>query len=49
MKIIHVTATARAAYKDAPIRDALQTLDTNGPVRVRIDTNEGVSGEAFLA
>ncbi len=48
MKITHVTATARAA-KDAPIRDALQTLDTNGSVRVRIETNEGVSGEAFLA
>ncbi len=46
MKITRVTATAEAAYKDAPIRDALQTLDTNGQVRVRIETDEGISGES---
>jgi len=46
MKITRVTATAETAWKNAPIRDALQTLDTNGQVRVRIETNEGVSGES---
>ncbi|MDQ3541184.1 MAG: mandelate racemase/muconate lactonizing enzyme family protein [Chloroflexota bacterium] len=46
MKITRVTATAEAAYKEAPIQDALQTLDTNGQVRVRIETDEGISGES---
>jgi len=46
MKITRVTATAETAWKNAPIRDALQTLDTNGQVRVRIETDEGISGES---
>ncbi|HWD82495.1 MAG TPA: mandelate racemase/muconate lactonizing enzyme family protein [Kribbella sp.] len=46
MKItgVHVEVTSKP--KAHPVRDAIQLLDRDGVTRVRIDTDEGVSGES---
>ncbi|MGW7686752.1 mandelate racemase/muconate lactonizing enzyme family protein [Kribbella sp. NPDC054772] len=46
MKITQVTVEATSEPKAHPVRDAIQLLDRNGVTRVRIDTDEGVSGES---
>jgi L-alanine-DL-glutamate epimerase-like enolase superfamily enzyme len=49
MKITRVQALAHSRPRVSPVRDALQTLDTNGECRVKIDTSEGVSGYASIS
>jgi L-alanine-DL-glutamate epimerase-like enolase superfamily enzyme len=49
MKITRVQAAAQSRPRVNPVRDALQSLDTNGECRVRIDTSEGVSGYASIS
>jgi L-alanine-DL-glutamate epimerase-like enolase superfamily enzyme len=44
MKITAVTVEVTSAPKAHPVRDAIQLLDRNGVTRVRIDTDEGISG-----
>lgn len=44
MKITRVTATATTERRSAPIRDALQELDTRGYTQITIETGDGVSG-----
>ncbi|TDO44423.1 L-alanine-DL-glutamate epimerase-like enolase superfamily enzyme [Kribbella sp. VKM Ac-2571] len=44
MKITAVTVEVTSEPKAHPVRDAIQLLDRNGVTRVRIDTDEGVSG-----
>lgn len=45
MKITRITATAEIAPpRPDPIRDALQVLDGGGTVRVRVETDDGVTG-----
>ena len=46
MKITAVSATAESRRRPTPIRDALQSLDTDGTCRVVIQTGEGVSGSS---
>jgi L-alanine-DL-glutamate epimerase-like enolase superfamily enzyme len=48
LKITSVTATAESRRRPNPIRDALQSLDTDGACRVRIETSEGVSGSSSI-
>ena len=40
MKITRVTASAESRPRAAAPRDALQTLDTYGVCRVRVETSE---------
>jgi L-alanine-DL-glutamate epimerase-like enolase superfamily enzyme len=49
MKITNVTATAESRRRPNPIRDALQSLDTEGVCRVVIETSEGVSGRSAIS
>lgn len=45
MKITRITTTAEIAPpRPDPIRDALQVLDGGGTVRVRVETDDGISG-----
>jgi len=44
MKITDITVEIRSEAKAHPVRDAIQLLDRNGQTKVRIDTDEGVSG-----
>lgn len=48
MKITRVSATAESCRRAAPVRDALQLLDTDGACRVTIETSEGVTGTASI-
>lgn len=49
MKIVRVVAEAEAKKRDRPSRDALQLLDTHGICRVRVDTDEGISGRGTIS
>jgi L-alanine-DL-glutamate epimerase-like enolase superfamily enzyme len=49
VKITQVKAVAQSRPRLSPVRDALQSLDTNGECRVRIDTNDCVSGFASIS
>jgi L-alanine-DL-glutamate epimerase-like enolase superfamily enzyme len=44
MKITDITVEVVSEPKAHAVRDAIQLLDRNGQTRVRIDTDEGVSG-----
>jgi L-alanine-DL-glutamate epimerase-like enolase superfamily enzyme len=46
LKITKVTATAESRRRANPIRDALQSLDTEGACRVVVETSEGVAGRS---
>jgi L-alanine-DL-glutamate epimerase-like enolase superfamily enzyme len=46
LKITKVTATAESRRRANPIRDALQSLDTEGACRVVVETSEGVAGSS---
>lgn len=48
MRITRVSAVAESDRRAAPVRDALQLLDTNGVCRVTIETSEGVTGVASI-
>ena len=48
MKVTGVRAIASSQPRQAPIRDALQTLDTAGECRVEIKTSEGVCGTSSI-
>lgn len=48
MRVTSVVATARAAPRKRPVRDALQTLDTDGACRVRVETSDGVCGQSAI-
>jgi len=48
MRVTAVVATAGAGPRKRPVRDALQTLDTDGTCRVRIETSDGVTGHATI-
>jgi L-alanine-DL-glutamate epimerase-like enolase superfamily enzyme len=49
LKITKVTATAESRRRPNPIRDALQSLDTEGACRVVIETSEGVIGRSAIS
>ncbi|TDD29557.1 mandelate racemase/muconate lactonizing enzyme family protein [Kribbella turkmenica] len=44
MKITDISVQVVSESKAHPVRDAIQLLDRNGHTRVRIDTDDGVSG-----
>ncbi|HZX01999.1 mandelate racemase/muconate lactonizing enzyme family protein, partial [Kribbella sp.] len=46
MKITAVHVDVASEPKAHPVRDAIQLLDRDGVTRVRIETDEGVSGES---
>jgi len=46
MQITRVDVEISSAPKSHPVRDAIQLLDRNGHVRVRVQTDEGVSGRS---
>lgn len=48
MRVTNVSATAENRRRTAPVRDALQTLDTHGTCRVTIETSEGITGAAAI-
>ncbi|MBO0703619.1 MAG: hypothetical protein J2P38_11840, partial [Candidatus Dormibacteraeota bacterium] len=48
MRVTRVEATAKAGPRERPVRDALQTLDTDGACRVRIETTDGVTGQSVI-
>lgn len=48
MKITRIVAEATSSRRPSPVRDALQTLDTRGACRVRIETDDGVAGTASI-
>jgi len=48
VKITKVTATAESRRRPNPIRDAIQSLDTDGACRVVIETSEGVTGSSSI-
>jgi L-alanine-DL-glutamate epimerase-like enolase superfamily enzyme len=48
VKISNVTATAESRRRANPIRDAIQSLDTDGACRVWIETSEGVTGSSSI-
>lgn len=48
MKITRVAASAHSRPRAAPVRDALQVLDTSGVCRVTIETSEGVTGTGTI-
>jgi L-alanine-DL-glutamate epimerase-like enolase superfamily enzyme len=49
VKITNVTATAESRRRPNPLRDALQSLDTEGACHVVIETSEGVSGRSAIS
>jgi L-alanine-DL-glutamate epimerase-like enolase superfamily enzyme len=49
LKITKVTATAESRRRPNPIRDALQSLDTEGACRVVVETSEGVIGGSSIS
>jgi L-alanine-DL-glutamate epimerase-like enolase superfamily enzyme len=48
VKITRVVAEGESRRRERPVRDALQTLDTHGTCRVRIETDDGVSGSGSI-
>lgn len=48
MRVTGVVATARAVPRERPVRDALQSLDTDGACRVQIETSDGVLGQSVI-
>jgi L-alanine-DL-glutamate epimerase-like enolase superfamily enzyme len=48
LKITRVSATAESRRRPNPIRDALQSLDTDGVCRIAIETSEGVTGRSTI-
>jgi L-alanine-DL-glutamate epimerase-like enolase superfamily enzyme len=48
MKITKVQARAEVKQRPRPMRDALQTLDTQGTCYVRVECSEGICGEASI-
>ncbi len=48
MRVTAVVATPRSHPRERPVRDALQTLDTEGACRVRIETSDGVTGQSVI-
>lgn len=48
MRVTSVVATAKTVPRERPVRDALQTLDTDGACRVRIETSDGVVGQSVI-
>ena len=46
MKITNVVVSVRSEPKAHPVRDAIQLLDRDGSVTVRIETDDGVTGES---
>ncbi|MFG1625819.1 mandelate racemase/muconate lactonizing enzyme family protein [Kribbella sp. NPDC049227] len=44
MKITEISVEVLSEAKAHPVRDAIQLLDRNGRTRVRIDTDEGITG-----
>jgi len=48
VKITNVTATAESRRRPNPIRDAIQSLDTDGACRIVIETSEGVTGSSSI-
>ncbi len=48
MHITRVTATAESRRRGAPLRDALQALDTEGTCRVTVETGDGMAGSATI-
>lgn len=48
MRITRVTAEAESRRRAAPIRDALQDLDTHGVCRITVETDEGITGRGEL-
>jgi L-alanine-DL-glutamate epimerase-like enolase superfamily enzyme len=49
VKITKVTATAESRRRSNPIRDALQSLDTEGVCRIVIETSEGMTGRSAIS
>ena len=49
MKITSVVATAETRHRPEPLVDALQTLDTQGTCRIRVETGEGITGHAEVS
>jgi L-alanine-DL-glutamate epimerase-like enolase superfamily enzyme len=49
MKITRVVARARSQPRAQPVRDALQSLDTNGECQVRIEASDGFAGHATIS
>lgn len=48
MRVTRVVATSKAVARERPVRDALQTLDTDGGCEVRIETSDGVTGQSVI-
>lgn len=48
MKITAVTAHAESRYRDQPMYDALQKLDTHGACRIAVETDAGISGQGTI-
>lgn len=48
MRVTRVVATSRAVARERAVRDALQTLDTDGACQVRIETSDGVAGRSVI-
>ncbi|MEP7191134.1 MAG: hypothetical protein ABI901_18230, partial [Roseiflexaceae bacterium] len=48
MKITNVTATAESRRRSNPIRDAIQSLDTDGACQIVIETSEGFTGSSKI-
>ena len=48
MKVTRVSATAESRGRSEPLRDALQSLDTQGSCNVTIETDEGIAGRASI-
>jgi L-alanine-DL-glutamate epimerase-like enolase superfamily enzyme len=48
LKITRVSATAESRRRSEPLRDALQSLDTQGTCTVMIETDEGITGHGSI-
>jgi L-alanine-DL-glutamate epimerase-like enolase superfamily enzyme len=48
VKITRVSAEGESRRRERPVRDALQTLDTHGTCRIKIETDDGVSGSGSI-
>lgn len=48
MKVTKVTATSEVQYRDEPMRDALQLLDTHGTCHITVETDQGVAGSSSI-
>jgi L-alanine-DL-glutamate epimerase-like enolase superfamily enzyme len=48
VKITRVSATAESRRRAQPLRDALQSLDSEGACHVTIETSEGVAGRSTI-